>query len=52
MLYSLIILFVTCMITITDEDVSRDTFSTYFVGFVMMFDIVAIAYQIIKIIVR
>lgn len=52
MLYSLLLLFIVCYITINDIDVRRDTFSTYFVGFVMMFDIIAIAYQIIKIIVR
>ena len=52
MLYSYLSLLVLCIIVIQDVDVRRDSFSTYFVGFVMMFDIVAIAYQILKIIVR
>lgn len=52
MLFTLITLLLVCIIAIQDIDVRRDTFSTYFTGFVMIFDIVAIAYQVIKIIVR
>lgn len=51
MLYSYLFLLVLCIIVIQDVDVRRDSFSTYFVGFVMIFDIITIAYHIIKIIV-
>ena len=52
MLFTLIVLLLVCIIAIQDIDVRRDTFSTYFIGFVMIFDIITIAYQILKIIVR
>lgn len=48
MLYLLIILFVICLITMKDKDVCKDSYFTYFVGIIMMLDIIMIGYYFVR----